>query len=126
MREYYTMLKTAGAIVPVVIEQDQLLEGLHKALECDCVESVRTVLPGILLIVDESGKVKTPPKELNLYASMLYGGFIHGEYIAGDAMLATERQVDGEMEWAPLSSNQIQQVLAHFERILEALDEPEA
>lgn len=79
---------------------------LHKLISCDCLEQVRTVLPNIVLIIDESGKLKNPPQSHNELASRLYYGYQIGmDDIVGPAVVCSLKRVPpyGEYEWSELS-----------------------
>lgn len=68
------------------------LDQIHAAIGCDCIEQVRTVFERIVLLVDESGRVKCPPQRHNEIASRLYYGFFIGkDDIVGPAIVAAIR-----------------------------------
>lgn len=76
-------------------ETDLSVEEIHTLLECDCFELVhlpRFPLPGIVMLVDESGKLKE--KGLNPIASILYAA--GAEFIAGDALLCKLEYTPGD------------------------------
>lgn len=80
---------------------------IYAAIGCDCVEQVRTVLPGIVLVIDESGKIKDLPQRHNELASRLYYGYQIGRYdICGPAILMALRRSGpyGEEDWHPLDA----------------------
>lgn len=82
------------------------LNQIYAAIDCSCVEQVRTVLPGIVLLVDESGRIKDPPKPHNEIASRLYAGWISGwDDIVGSALICALRPVPPLMEhdWCVLN-----------------------
>ena len=83
------------------------LKDLYRIIGCDCVEQVRTIIPGIVLVVDESGKIKPIPQPLNPIASKLYAGTAHGDPIVGPAVAFSLRPTEpyGEMDWFPLSAS---------------------
>lgn len=62
------------------------LEQLYRIIGCDCVEQVSSFLPGIVFLIDESGKIKTPAKAHNELVSRLYGGYYFGDNIVGPAI----------------------------------------
>lgn len=111
----YLVFEPDGSMRWEEIDRARLLQGLHKIINCDCVEQVRTVINNLVLIVDESGRIKTPPKEHNDLASCLYLGWILGsDNIVGTAVLAS-LEVDpeseyGELDWFPVN-DQHQQML---------------
>lgn len=86
------------------------LKQCYSIIGCSCIEQVRTVLPGIVLLVDESGRVKDPPQHHNEIASHLYAGFLLGlDDIVGPAIVCALRPVEplGEMDLFPLSSSDL-------------------
>ena len=90
-----------------------VLRDLHPIIGCSCVEQVYTVIPGVVIFVDESGKIKDPPQLLNPYASRLYAGAAHGDFIHGTAVVAALRPTPpwGELDVFPLSEDQACDVL---------------
>lgn len=86
------------------------LDQVHQHIGCSCVEQVRTVLPGIVLLVDESGRIKTPPQRHNEIASRLYRGWLLGmDNIVGPVIVCAERPTEplGERDLFPLSSAEL-------------------
>lgn len=82
------------------------LDQVHAAIGCDCMEQVRTVIPGIVLLIDESGKIKDPPQRHNEVASRLYYGFLIGkDDIVGPAIVAALRPTEpfGDRDLFPLN-----------------------
>lgn len=65
---------------------------------CEWIELVYPKGFPIMLIVDEEGLLKE--NWLNYYASYLYGMHIHGQPIAGDALIASTSE-SGEIEGLP-------------------------
>lgn len=79
---------------------------IHQLIGCDCLEQVRTVLPNIVLVIDESGKLKSPPQAHNELASRLYYGYQVGmDNIVGPALVCSLRCTEpyGELDWFELS-----------------------
>jgi len=74
------------------------LEDQEKVIGADCTEIVRTqrmydlFKDSVVMIVDESGKVKERPD--NLVASLLYGADQHGCTIAGDIIFGVLRDAN--------------------------------
>lgn len=88
----------------IVTDREHLLDTFHKVLDCDMIEIVRSIIPDICLIVDESGKMKTPPKAHNDLASSFYLGWLNGrDNIVGSVVVAAEHLVDGEPDLVPLN-----------------------
>ena len=52
----------------------------------DLFENVYSIIPGVVFLIDESGKLKSPPKQHNELASRLYGGYRFGDNIVGNAL----------------------------------------
>ena len=80
---------------------------IYSVIGCSCVEQVRTVLPNIVLVIDESGKLKDPPQPHNELASRLYYGYHVGmDDICGPAIVMALRRSGpyGEEDWFPLDS----------------------
>lgn len=78
---------------------------IYSIIGCSCVEQVRTVLPDIVLVVDESGKLKDPPQSHNELASRLYYGYHVGfDDICGPALVMRIRRSGpyGEEDWSSL------------------------
>lgn len=62
------------------------LEACYKEIDCDCIETASTLLPPLVLILDESGKCKSDwRKKLNTPASILYGNPF--DDIVGDVLI---------------------------------------
>lgn len=81
------------------------LDQIHGVLGCSCVEQVHTVLPNIVLVIDDSGKVKDPPQPHNELASRLYYGYQVGmDDICGPAIVMRLRRSGpyGDVDWGPL------------------------
>ena len=82
------------------------LDQMYAAIGCSCIEQVRTVLPGIVLLVDESGRVKVPPQRHNEIASRLYAGWLCWCVDSvGPALVCALRptEPDGELDLFPLN-----------------------
>lgn len=62
------------------------LNEIHRILGADFFEQVSLQLHGIVILIDECGKIKTPPQEHNELASRLYGGYQFGDDIVGPAI----------------------------------------
>lgn len=105
MTEKYLVIQTDGKLRWEEIPRDYLLDRLHEIIGCSCVEQVRTIVTNIVMIVDESGRIKNPPQQHNALASTLYYGWITGmDDIVGPAVLAELRPVGPyqELDWFPL------------------------
>ena len=116
MTEKYLKIDPSGEISWIQIDRvpysfDPSILGpsgdqIRAAIGCSSYEIVRTVLRGISIVVDESGKIKNPPQRHNHLASQLYGGWLMGlDNIAGPAIVFAERLTEpyGEMDLFPLS-----------------------
>ena len=62
------------------------LNEIYRVLGIDFFEQVSLRLSGIVILIDEVGKVKTPPQPHNELASRLYGGYEFGDDIVGPAL----------------------------------------
>lgn len=81
------------------------LDQMDEIIGCDCVEQVRTVIPGICIVIDESGKIKSPPQPHNELASRLYYGYhVGADNIVGPAVVCALRPTGPyqELDWFPL------------------------
>lgn len=115
MTESHLMIYPSGELRWVEIERKpyKWIDGegldqdmLHDLIGCSCLEQVRTVLENIVLVIDESGRIKSPPQAHNDIASKLYLGWILGhDDIVGPALVCSLRPVEpyGELDWMPLS-----------------------
>ena len=115
MTEKYLRIDPSGEIT--LIQLDRVLhkycdgdgpdlDQIHAAIGCSCMEQVRTVIPGIVLLIDESGKIKDPPQRHNEIASRLYYGFLIGkDDIVGPVIVAALRPTEpyGELDLFPLN-----------------------
>lgn len=82
------------------------LKDLYRIIGCDCIEQVQTVIPGIVIVIDESGKIKDPPQKHNELASRLYAGWHYGmDDICGPAVVFALKRTGplSELDWFPLS-----------------------
>ena len=89
-------------------EEAILLSDLHPVIGCEWVELVHSVLPDIVFVVDECGKIKYPMQPLNPLASRFYAGFQFGDCIHGPAVFFSQRPLQplGELDLFPLSPAQ--------------------
>lgn len=82
------------------------LDQIYAAIDCSCMEQVHTIINRVVMIVDESGKLKRPVKPHNELASRLYAGWLYGiDDIVGSVILCELRATEpyGEMDLFPLS-----------------------
>ena len=119
MTESHLMIYPSGELRWVQIERKpyKFIDGegldqdrIHQLIGCDCLEQVRTVLANIVLVVDESGRIKDPPQQHNMFASRLYYGYLAGmDDIVGPALVCSLRPTEsyGEMDWGPLSKSDL-------------------
>lgn len=118
MVEKYLLLDPSGQISWIDLDREPnygpvyqgdpalSFDQIYAAIGCDCVEQVRTVLHGLVLVIDESGKIKDPPQKHNELASKLYAGYHAGvDDICGPAIVMALRRSGpyGEEDWSPLS-----------------------
>lgn len=85
------------------------LRDLYSVIGCSCVEQVYSRIRGVVFMVDESGKVKTPMQPLNPLASKLYAGAPYGDMIHGPVVLFSLRPTPpiGEFDLFPLSQDEL-------------------
>lgn len=106
MADKYLVISTSGDLRWVELSSGpRRLDQMHEVIGCSCVEQVRTVIPGICIVIDESGKIKTPPQPHNELASRLYYGFLVGaDNIVGPAVVCALRPTGPyhELDWFPL------------------------
>ena len=62
------------------------LDQFYKVIGCDCVEQVSLRIPDVVILIDESGKIKVPAQKHNELVSRLYGGYAFGDDIVGPAI----------------------------------------
>lgn len=93
--------------LPDQSDSREWLQACYKAIECDCIETVPTVISGLILIIDESGKLKDGwETRYNTLATVLYGRYGLVDPITGNAILA---RVQGD-EIVPLTPSDIERV----------------
>lgn len=74
-------------LVDIPTEPHAFLEACYREIECDCIEVASTRFDGIVLILDESGKLKEGWRDrVNLKATMLYAGG-DTDAIVGDVLV---------------------------------------
>ena len=125
MTERYLRIDPSGEISWISIDRvpyefDPSIDGLcldqiYAAIGCSCFEQVRTIIPGIVILIDESGKMKTPPQLHNELASRLYAGYLYGfDNIVGPAIVCAMRPTPpiGEHDLFPLYPKELQQLSA--------------
>lgn len=123
MAERYLRIDPSGELSWVLIDRvpykfDPSIEGLsldqiYAAIGCSCMEQVRTIIPGIVILIDESGKLKSPPQPHNELASRLYAGWHYGlDDIVGPALVCAMRPTPpiGEHDLFPLQHRELLQL----------------
>ena len=106
----YDETKPLYEVVDLPKDTEGFLEACYRHLHCGCIEVVPTVLKGIYLIIDESGKLKDGwQSRINKEASRLYGSW--WDKIVGDAILAKVRRSD----LVPLTLEEFDSVLHYGE-----------
>lgn len=88
-------------------DRKHMCDNFRKAIGCNWLENVYTVLPDIVIIVDEVGKVKQDPQPYNPVASRLYRGSLCGDFIHGPAVVAAIHHYNGESDWVPPSLHEL-------------------
>ena len=82
------------------------LNRCHDLIGCNSIEIAHTILPGIVMIIDEQGKCKDGWEDrINLFASFLYASPI--DPIVGNVILA--ERVDADLY--PLSEGEIYHIV---------------
>lgn len=85
------------------------LDACYNALGCSTIQTAPTVIRGLVLVIDEEGKLWDGwQNRINKVASALYGS--DWDPIVGDAILA---RVDGE-NLAPLTSDDVERLRLYF------------
>ena len=85
------------------------LAACYNALGCSTIETVPTVIRGLVLVIDDEGKLWDGwQNRINKVASILYGS--HRDLIVGDAIIA---RVDGD-NLAPLTSCDVDRLRRYF------------
>lgn len=129
MAEKYLRLDPSGSMrwisldrVPCCCDDHETvisLDQLHDTIGCEMIEIVRSVFPGIVLIVDESGRIKRPPQQHNELASLMYAGYLQGlDDIVGPAVVCAEVGPD----LVPLSQSQLDLLCEFYSFVFELED----
>lgn len=120
MLEKYLLIKPSGELSWIELERrarhDDIYQGaeaisladLYPIIGCSCCEQVYSVIPGIVFMVDESGKIKDPMQPYNPVGSRLYAGSAYGDFIHGPIVLFSMQRTEpyGEYDLFPLSAAQ--------------------
>lgn len=108
MIEKYILIHDGSDPAPELIEidSDYLLDGMYKAIGCDCIEIVRVqtglLLPhGVVLVADESGWYRNNSR-VNKFATVWYR-----DVICGNVILAAEGYRNGEPDLVGLDDAQL-------------------
>lgn len=102
---------TLPGILPVDLPADptQMLHACYDIIGCDMIETVGTVIRGLVLVIDESGKLRDNWRStVNTIATALYGYW--RDPIVGVAILAS---VDGD-RLAPPTAAQMDIIRKHW------------
>lgn len=107
--EKYLCIYPSGKVQWIALDPAHRLDELHRIIGCSCVEQVRTTLKDIVIIIDDSGKIKDPPQPHNELASRLYAGWLYGDDIVGPAVVMALHRVPPywEEDWCQLSFDQL-------------------
>lgn len=119
-KESYLVIYPDGSLKWCLADPDNLCPAFHRAIGCDWLENVYTVLRDIVIIVDEVGKVKQDPQPLNPIASRLYAGSLYGDFIHGPAVVAAIHLRNGESDWVPLSLPELLKVAGFLDLDLDS------
>ena len=125
MTERYMVLGTSEEIYWIETEREDRVRAFKEAIGCEMLENVRTIIPDVCMIVDESGKVKANPQLNNWRATGLYWGGLQPDThfltmlryitqgkdtIVGPVIFAAIHPVDGEPDWVPLNELEIRRL----------------
>ena len=109
MKENFILVHDGIDPKPEIIEldADHLLDGMYRAIGCDCIEIVHVqtglLLPhGVVMVADESGWFRGAPR-VNKFASVWYH-----DVIVGNVILAAEGYRNGEPDIVGLDGYQLQ------------------
>ncbi len=132
MLEKYLVIYPSGLMQWVELERkpryDDIYNGepalclndIRKVIGCDWLDQVGTVVPGVVMMVDEVGKVLPQPKAHNELASRLYAGWVPEKHddICGTVVLFGLRRtgVYGELDIFPLLPSQVS-IIATWMRV---------
>ncbi len=86
----YLFIPVVGEVKALELQEPININEVYQIIGCDCFETVRVICSDIVMMLDESGKIKTPAKLVNPRASMLYSGIGYGDYIVGDVLIGKE------------------------------------
>lgn len=112
--ERFLCIYPDGSLKWIITDYKHMCASFRKAIGCDWLENVYTVLPDTVIIVDEVGKVKQNPQSYNPVASRLYRGSDFGDPIVGPAVVAAIHHRLGESDWVPLSAHELYRVCSHL------------
>lgn len=92
-------------------DDDTFNDEVYKLLNCSCWEGVPGMF-GTYLMVDESGKLKNPPKKENLLANSLYPGFLFSNDVLVGNVLVSKigTNEDNESDLVSLSDKDIKYI----------------
>lgn len=121
--EKYLVIRTSGALEWVDLEraprEGPVYNGtealsnsdIRKIVDCSCLDQVHTTVPGVVMMVDDNGKLLPRPKAHNELASRLYAGWepLRIDDIRGTVVLFALRPCNeiGELDLYPLSPAQL-------------------
>lgn len=97
--EQYLKIPAEGKPSIIEVDENHLRDDFCRHLDCEGIETVRISFH-FGLIVDEKGKIKTPPKPYNARATSFLGDF-SPEWIAGDAILFAYGKRNGVPDIVP-------------------------
>lgn len=126
MKEKYLVIYPSGKLAWAKLERKPRYDGVYngeealdtadikKIIGCEWLEQVYTNVPGVVMMIDETGKIQQDPKPHNELASRLYGGYvpIPIDDIVGTAVLFALQPTGPlqEMDLFPLSFTQLLRV----------------
>lgn len=116
MEKTYAILLPAEEF-PKIVEFKAKEEGLdyyYKMLDCELIDIVNCKigkpLENACLVVDDEGLLKAEPK-INIPASLLYGVHLHGQWLAGDALLCANHLTTDGIETVGYSQEEASEIL---------------
>ena len=107
-------------------EVTERLEWYKDKIGCDWVEVVQLprFIPNSCLIVDEDGLLKKDP-EINYIASLLYDTPVHGNPIAGNAVLCSQKYGINGVDTTDFDADTAALIEQRFEEIKTKMEESE-
>ena len=106
-------IPVVGPIKEVDVPDNALLNKAYELLDCSCIECVYILQHKYVMIIDESGKIKDPPKAVNHRASPFYCGFPY-DLICGDVLIGKFGFTDQGADIVGLTENEVESFKEYF------------